>query len=1222
MFLTRLSLANRLLVGLATLAIAVLGVFVAGALKQEMMPPATMPAAFVSVGVDGVAPEEMSRTATEPLEAALRAVPGVTSVSSVTSTGSANVFVEWPFELDSEETQRAIRAAADGVKSSLPASAQLDIYSGSDDAAPSMQISAGSAGDEFALAAGLTQKVAPALKSIPGVQKVDVAGQQEQRIVVDLRPADVERLKVDPTQIKTALEAKSIVHPAGQAPSETGPTSITVGTTVATLEDVQNLPVPIASGTVPLRDFADVKAEKIPVGSLSRVNGKPSLTMTVTIAPGANVVQVSHAVTAELTRLAPELKAEFTTLFDQAPIIEQSIHDLTVEGGLGLLFAILVVLAFLASWRSTVIAAVSIPLSLLISLIGLYSTGNTLNMLTLGALTIAVGRVVDDSIVVIENINRHAQVDGVSVPGIIGSVRQVAGAITASTLTTVAVFLPIVFVSGPTGQLYRPFAVTVSIALLASLLVALTIVPVLAYWFLNRRSSRSSIGVHAMGPAASDVARSHRDADEINAPEDRLQRVFMPRLQVLWRRRVLTVTASVVLLGVTVGLATQIPTEFLDSAGNETLQIDQFPETAAAPPAEDPTTGAAPEGQAPAPVSAPSTAEVIASVEPVEKMLGKVEGVADVSVSIPVGAPDPSQPQLISYTLMLDRGADSEAVGDRVRAQLDKRENSASFQVSSKDSFSSGGGKNSAIDLRIQGNDPAALREASAMLVATLSTAESVKSVRSELSGEQSVVRVKLDEARAATVGIDRAMVAGVVKEALEGTEIGRLMFEGAERSILLRTPGTERTAAQIGEILLPVTPQQTEAAQKAARDARQQKADAEAAAARQRTEAEQAKQVADAERQRRASAGSLRELRAQLAALAAAPIVPSPTPEEPSDPGTPEDAGRAQAEREREEQLTALQSAIADAESSVTAADDQIAQSRQAQRDQAAELAAQQKDAAEQAAIDNLRGTPLKVGDIAAVENELVPPVVFRAEGERKVSLTIDPRKGKLDAANAAVQAAIEETTLPAGVTFEIGGVSAQKDEAFTQLGLAMILAIMLVLIVMIGTFRNFRQPLVLLVSIPFAATGAILGLQITGTPMGTPALIGLLMLVGIVVTNAIVLMDLINRLRADGVPLADAVTHGTRLRLRPILMTATATIFALVPMSLGLTGGGAFISRPLAIVVIGGLISSTLLTLVLVPIIYTAMESRRERRLERSAAMNEDPVIDESAIEEPATS
>jgi multidrug efflux pump subunit AcrB len=165
------------------------------------------------------------------------------------------------------------------------------------------------------------------------------------------------------------------------------------------------------------------------------------------------------------------------------------------------------------------------------------------------------------------------------------------------------------------------------------------------------------------------------------------------------------------------------------------------------------------------------------------------------------------------------------------------------------------------------------------------------------------------------------------------------------------------------------------------------------------------------------------------------------------------------------------------------------------------------------------------------------------------------------------------------------------------------MLAAIVLVLLVMVATFRNFRGPLVLLISIPFAATGAILGLLLTGTPMGLPALIGLLMLIGIVVTNAIVLMDFVNRLREAGANLDEAVEHGTRLRLRPILMTAAATIFALVPMSLGLTGGGVFISKPLAIVVIGGLVSSTLLTLVLVPVLYTLVERSRDRRIAKRA-------------------
>lgn len=1213
MFLTRLSLANRLLVGLVTAAIAVLGVFAAGALKQEMMPPTSIPAAYVSVQLEGVAPEEMSRTVTEPLESALQTVAGVKSVTSTTSTGSSDVMVEWAFEGDSEATLQAVKQAAEGMKSSFPSTARLEVFSGSNKEAPSIQISAGSTGNQDTFSTALAQKVAPTLKTIPGVQKVEVGGREEQRIAIDLRPADVARLKVDPTQISQVFEAQGAVLPAGQAPTANGSSSITVGTSITTLEELQNLPVPAENGLVLLKEFADVKAEKLPVGSLSRVNGKPSLTLSVTAAQGANIVQISHAVSAKLAELAPGLKAEFVTLFDPAPYIEQSVHDLSVEGGLGLLFAILVVLVFLGSWRSTIIAAVSIPLSLLISMIGLLWSGNTLNMLTLGALTIAIGRVVDDSIVVIENINRRAVVDGITVPGIIASVRQVAGAITASTLTTVAVFLPIIFVTGPTGQLFRPFAVTVSVALLASLLVALTIVPVMAYWFLGKRSRNAARIAGLAAEHTTDTAVSaHRDADEIQLPEDKLQRAVMPKLRAIWRRPAVTVTASVLLLAITLGLTSVIQTDFIGSSGNESLELIQTPGGGAA--AENPgaaaenteaETGAAPNANAPAAATpAPLEAvDLIAAAEPVEKAALKVEGVKDVIVSIPIGSDETSGPPTISYSMMLESGADSEAVATRVQAVLDKMKKPGEFQLLTKDAFAGGGGGGgAAIDLQIQGNDPAALKAASKLLETKLAKAKGVQSVRSELSGEQSVVRIKLDEARAAKLGFDRAGVAKAIQDAMDGTQIGQLMFEGESRAILMRTPGTQRTADQVGSIVLPVTSQQTAEAQKVASDALQAKAQQEADSAKARGEAEMAKQISDAQAQRKEAVASLGQLRDQLTALMKKPLVPIPKPDEPDDV--------ERAENERAEQIAALQGAIAGAEASITAADDQVAQLRQSQIEQANQLVEQQKAEAEQKAVQEIRGTGLKISDIAAVEDELVPPMIIRAEGERKVSLTVMPKKGKLGQANASVQAAIAGTELPAGVTFNVGGASQQQDEAFGQLGVAMLVAIMLVLIVMIATFKNFRQPLVLLVSIPFAATGAILGLLITGTAMGLPALIGLLMLVGIVVTNAIVLMDLINKLRADGVPLREAVDHGTRLRLRPILMTAAATIFALVPMSLGLTGGGAFISKPLAIVVIGGLISSTLLTLVLVPIIYTAMERRREARIERREALPETGV------------
>ncbi|MHA3723562.1 efflux RND transporter permease subunit [Leucobacter sp. HY1910] len=1177
-FLTHASLKNRLIVGLATLAVAVIGLFSMGALKQELMPTMRAPIAMVTVQSQGLAPEEMARLVSEPVEQALSAVTGVTTVTSNTAGGYASVIVEWPFTAGEDETMRAIRAAADGVKPLLPSGSELAFVAGGSEGVPSMVLSAGTTGDEAAFGDKLQQTVVPALQSIAGVQTVELAGREDERIMVDLRDADVKRLGVDAAQIALVLEAHGAALPAGQARQGGAPVPVTVGSALGAatpeeaIEAVGGLPVTGKDGVVRVSDFADVTLEQVPTDSISRVNGKPALTLQIMPAQGANVVDISHAVNAELDRVAPTLKAEFVALFDQAPFIEQSIHDLSVEGGLGLLFAVLVILAFLGSWRSTLIAAVSIPLSLLITLIGLWVSENTLNILTLGALTIAIGRVVDDSIVVIENISRRRGAGPLTISGVVASVRQVAGAITASTLTTVAVFAPIAFVSGVAGQLFRPFAVTVSIALLASLAVALTIVPVLAFWFM-RGGKPHTAPTH---PASTHPAPTHggpeatldpeSDLAEIHTQPDRLQRAIMPALGATRRHPVVTIITSTLILVGTLAMSAFIPTDFLGSSGQETLQVTQVP-------GED----------------ASGSDALVAAAEPVEQALAKVPGVLDVMTSIPLGA-STGGPTEISYTVQLADDAAVATVEPAVQRALDKLSDAGELRLASQDAFVDGAG--GGISVQIRGSDPAALRAASDLLEKQLAEAAGVQSVKSELSGEQPVVHVELDEAKAMKLGFDRAQVAAAVADALDGKTVGQLMFEGQERMIVVRNPGAERSADKLGEILLPVTPQQTAEAQKHAGDLLQEQAEAEAENARLEANATLTTQLNEAATARSELVTQLATLTAQLDALSKAPI----TPEKPR---TPEEDSESRAATERAEQLAALQGAIAAAQGGIEGLDEQMTALREAQGEAATQLAKQQQAEAEQRAAVEVTGTPIALSDIATVSEQLTPPSISRADGERQIALTVTPRAGQLSAASAAVDKAITTTTLPAGVTFELGGVSSEQDEAFAQLGFAMLAAIMLVLLVMVATFRSFRGPLVLLISIPFAATGAILGLLITGTPLGLPALIGLLMLIGIVVTNAIVLMDLINRLRASGATLDAAVEHGTRLRLRPILMTAAATIFALVPMSLGLTGGGVFISKPLAIVVIGGLISSTLLTLVLVPVLYTLVERRRDRKL-----------------------
>ena len=1174
-FLTRTSLKNRLVVGLITAAVALFGLFSMSALKQELMPSMTAPMAFIMIDAQGLAPEEMSRTVTEPAEQSLMAVPGVKSVTSTTSSGSAQLQVEWEFGSDDDETLRAVKNAVEGLKPILPADAQSQVFSGGTDGIPAMMISAGTSKSDEDFGEKLAQTVVPALQGVSGVQRVELAGREEQRIMIDLRPADVARLKVEPATIAALLQTYGAAVPAGEAPGADGKVAVTVGQGIASIEDLQALPVTNSEGeVVRVSDFADVHLETVPQGSISRVNGKSALTLQIMPAQGANVVDISHGVNAELDRLAPTLHADFVTVFDQAPFIEQSIHDLSVEGGLGLLFAVLVILAFLGSWRSTIIAAVSIPLSLLITLIGLLWSGNTLNILTLGALTIAIGRVVDDSIVVIENISRRRprNADGTPGPltaeGVIASVRQVAGAITASTLTTVAVFAPIALVSGMAGQLFRPFAITVTIALLASLVVALTVVPVLAFWFMQKGRT-----AHATAASATDSAEHPDDLAEIHTAPDRLQRAIMPALSATRRHPVITIIVSVVLLVATLGMSGFIRTDFLGSSGAESLQLVQTP----------------PKG----------ADDLLEAAKPVEKALVGVEGVRDVLTDIPVGGAGTATE--ITYTVMLEDGADAEQTGDRVEKAMERVRNIGEVQLLTQDAFV--GGASDGINLQIRGNDPVALREASKLLEEKLKGAGGVQSVRSELAGEQPVVRVKLDELTAAKVGYDPTTVAQAIRAALEGQTVGKLMLNGSDRTIMVRTPGSGKSAEELGALMLPVTPQQTAEARKLAADRLTEQAKEEAQRAQDKASSDLNSQISDAYSARDAMNTQIAELNAQLKALMAAPVDPGPFLPDPDQAA--EAMKKAQAARA--EQLGALQGAIESAQQGISGINEQISALNAARSDAANAVAEQQKAEAEQKAAMEVNGTAIPLSAIAEVTEELTAPTITRADGDRQVALTVTPKKGQLDRANAAVQNAIDTVELPSGVTFELGGVSAEQDEAFTQLFAAMIAAILLVMLVMVATFRSFRGPFVLLVSIPFAATGALLGLLLTNTALGLPAMIGLLMLIGIVVTNAIVLMDLINRLREAGAPLEEAVEHGTRLRLRPILMTAAATIFALVPMSLGLTGGGVFISKPLAIVVIGGLISSTLLTLVLVPILYTLVERRHLRKTQKRADRRE---------------
>ncbi|MDR6506611.1 efflux RND transporter permease subunit [Arthrobacter oryzae] len=1027
--LAKLSLANRALIALITVFASVFGVITMSSLKQELIPSIEFPQITVISSMPGASPEVVDKQVSGPLETALNGVEGLESTSSTSRTGVSQITMVFTYGTNLDRARNQIDRAISNAKRALPDDVQPQAIAGSISDFPIVFLAVSSDKPLSELNADLQRLTVPRLQKLDGVRGADVTGGATQHIQILPRPDAMAVKGATIQSISNALKNNGALIPAGTIEEQGKTLSLQIGSPVDSLDAVKALPLGGAKDAATIGSVADVSIKDDVRTSITRTNGKETLALSVTKKPEGDTVAISHAVKDSIGQLEAELgsNAKFTPVFDQAPFIEKSIKDLTTEGLLGLGFAVAVILVFLMSVRSTLVTAVSIPLSLLITFIGLSATGYSLNILTLGALTIAIGRVVDDSIVVIENIKRHLSYGEAKLDAILTSIREVAGAITASTLTTVAVFLPIAFVGELAGELFRPFALTVTIALLSSLLVSLTIVPVLAYWFL-----KTPAGTALSAGAAREAAAKAHEAEQ----RSRLQRGYLPILNKTQKHPVITLIAAALVLGGTAAMTPLLATDLLGRSGENSMTVRQV----------------LPAGT--------SLTDTSAAAVKVEDALRDIDGIKDVQVTsgnaqTGFTALTSSGASNSSFTVVTEEKANQAKLQETVRTELAKISDAGKISVGSQQG---GLGTSSTVDITLKAANSADLRAASDAMVKAMEGVPGSTEVATNLAASQPVVQVKVDRAKAVAAGLNEEQVAGVLASTISPVPAGTVRID------------TNDFPVQIGE-------------------------------------------------------GT------RFTSVSAVRSIPLPT-----------------------------------------------------------------------------SGGAVPLGSIASVEQVDIPVSITASNGQRTVRVSVTPSGANLGEVSTEVQNRLKGVELPPGVTAEIGGATTQQAESFQQLGLALLAAIAIVYVIMVATFKSLIQPLILLVSVPFAATGAIALLLVTGVPLGLPSLIGMLMLVGIVVTNAIVLIDLINQYRKPrtgpsgielpGMNVADAITHGARQRLRPILMTALATVFALTPMALGLTGGGGFISQPLAVVVIGGLISSTALTLVLVPVLYRLVEGRRERK------------------------
>jgi HAE1 family hydrophobic/amphiphilic exporter-1 len=760
---------------------------------------------------------------------------------------------------------------------------------------------------------------------------------------------------------------------------------------------------------IKLSDIAEVTYGPGPDMVGSRQNGQSAALIDIVAAQGANTIDVSTGVRKQTAVLQPQLPAgtKVTYVYDASDAIRASVNGMVREGLLGALFAFIVILLFLRNWRSTLIAVISIPLSVLVCLVALNQVGVTLNVMTLGGLTVAIGRVVDDSIVVIENIFRHLALGEPRTPATISTaVSEVSSAITSSTLTTVAVFVPLGLVTGIIGKVFQPFAITVGLALLASLLVAITVVPLLSKWMLL------SAKVKPVEEGGGKGAAWYRNT-----------------LGWCLDHKPIVLGGAVALLVASLALVPFIGTAFMPESKEKyiTVQIEY------------------PEGT--------KAAKVDSAMLDVEKMLAKDPEIEiyDSSTGSSGGFSFSSGVQGTNQgSMYLKLKPDSKSTQSEVetlrRAVKPFEVDGAKFTIAGKTMA----GSNSSMEVDLTGTNKADLAKAAAIVTKAMREQDGLENVTNNVSAARQQIAIDVDQKKAAKQGMMAGIVAGTMRSLVAEQTLGTAKINGKDTPVVYSLK------------LDPVT---------------------------------HLSQIANT-------------------------------------------------------------------------------------------------------TLDTPMSKKIKLSAIASVTETASPVSVLTKEGTPYAAVTGSITARDTGKVISAVKAKLALTKLPASVTASVGGTADEMNAAFSQLGIAMIIAIAAVYLVMVIAFGEAVAPLAIMFSLPLAIIGGLFGLFIMGIPLDMPAMIGALMLIGIVVTNAIVLVELVQQKRKQGEPMRDALQNAGATRMRPILMTALATIFALVPLASGMSEG-ALISQSLAVIVIGGLTTSTMLTLVVVPVAYALLEGWREKLL-----------------------
>lgn len=1002
-------------------AIIVMGFFNLSKIPVDLLPQMDLPVAAVMTSYTGAGPEEVESQVSKPLEDALATLSNVDEIQSISNAGSSTLIITFDWGTNMDSAMMDIRDKMGLIEKYLPDGAEKPMLIKIDpNMMPVIQMTMGSDTLPLSELQSIAENVIePRLSRISEVASVTITGGIEKEIKVEVNPVKLENYGLNLSQVTQFLRSENFNMSDGTISYGERDYFVRSLQEFESIEDIKDVALLTNSGnTVYLKDIADISYSHKDISQITRVNGENAVGIHCQKESDANTVEACSAVKNEIEKINKDLGADidFQVVVDQSEYIEDSLSNTERMMFEGALLAVLIILLFLRNLRSTLIIFTAIPLSIIAAFILMYFSGNTINLITLGGIALGVGRMVDDSIVVFENIYRHRALGLPPLEAAVKGASEVGGAVTAATLTLVAVFFPMIFVEGIAGIMFKPLAITICVAIFASLFVALTVVPLMSSRMLTDQAMEKKNTANGI---------INRIANNFGERIDSLSEKYKIILQwALGNRRkvVLTVTGLMLLSLCAIPL---VGAEFMPAADSGEISVNI--ETDKGTVLEDMNTITA------------QAEELLLEIPEIDVLFTSIGSSGNIMNN--------SQTNQAAVTVKLQprnqRNKDANQVAEDIRQSLTDI-SGAKINVSVHDSSMGGGlSSSAAVNIKIQGDNLDVLREISDEISTVVRNVPGTREIETSLADGNPEVQVKINRKKAAVYGLTPAQISAEIKNAIDGTVAARYRVKDDEMDI------------------------------------------------------------------------------------------------------------RVSYNQQKEQDLDYLTSLT----------------------------------------ILTPRGTPVKLSGLASFELSRGPVEITRVDQVRQASITADILNRDLKSVMKDIQSAISKINLPAGYEVEYGGANQDMMESFASLAIALLLAIMLVYVVMVVQYESFFNPFVIMFSIPTAVIGIILSLLLTGRSLSVPAFIGIIMLVGIVVSNAIVLVDYLKQLRAAGMERNTAIIEAGRVRLRPILMTSLSTILAMLPMALGL-GEGAETNAPLATVVIGGLLVSTFVTLVLVPVVYSILD------------------------------